>query len=132
MLFRLFLIFVGAGVGGVLRYVIGHAVQQVTRADSATPSMPWGTIVVNVSGCLAMGFLAAFFASTTRVSEDVRLAILVGVLGGYTTFSSFGRETIALFSAGHTGTAVANILVSNTASLLAVVLGMWVCGRIGR
>jgi CrcB protein len=112
------LIFLGAGSGGLLRHWIGGAVQNWWG-----PAFPIGTLIVNVSGCLAMGFLAALWTGPGAVREELRLAVLVGVLGGYTTFSSFGRETLTLMNDGHWGRAGVYILASVIVSLAAVWIG---------
>jgi CrcB protein len=110
-------IFLGAGVGGVLRYWFGSLIQ------SRAGQFPLGTLVVNITGCLVMGILAARWAGPGAPREEVRLAVLVGVLGGYTTFSSFGRETLALAGKGQWGAAGGYVLASVVLSLLAVWAG---------
>ena len=115
------IVFLGAGLGGVLRYWLGGMVQ------SRAGEFPVGTLVVNVSGCLVMGILAARWAGPDGVREEVRLGVRVGVLGGYTTFSSFGRETLALATKGEWGSAGVYVLASVALSLAAV-WGGWVIG----
>ncbi len=117
-------VFVGAGVGGVLRYWLGGVTQ--TWFGDTVPgwtSFPIGTLLVNVTGCFAIGILAVLLTGPFLVREEVRLALLVGVLGGYTTFSSFGRETIALIHDGQWLFAGLNVLISNVVGLAAVFLG---------
>lgn len=109
---KLVLIFIGAGVGGVMRYAIGGWVQ-----GASGPTFPLGTLVVNVSGCLAVGFLAGAFTGPVLIREEYRIALLVGLLGGFTTFSTFGKETMAL--AGDREWALAGLNV-----VLSVVLGL--------
>lgn len=125
------LIFLGAGLGGVLRFWIGGLVQ-----SAAGKGFPFGTMAVNVSGCLVIGFLVHYWGAAGHVAgesprfgpgEGVRDLVLIGVLGGYTTFSTFGRETVELASAGHTGRAAAYALGSLALGLIAV----WVGARIG-
>lgn len=114
-------VFLGAGVGGVVRYWVGGAVQNwFSNAVPAWTSFPLGTMLVNISGCFVMGVLAAMLTGPFLVREEVRLALLVGVLGGYTTFSSFGRETIALVHDGQWLFAGLNVVVSNVVGLIAV------------
>lgn len=115
---KLILIFLGAGIGGLLRYGVGGIVQ-----SAAGTTFPVGTMIVNLSGCLAIGFLAAALDGPWLVREEVRLGILIGVLGGYTTFSSFGRETLALANDGQYVAAAANVLLSNLLCLAAVWAG---------
>ena len=85
---------------------------------------PWGTLAANVLGCFLIGWVFAWLSSGTEVSEPVRIGILVGVLGGFTTFSSFGLESITLLRAGKTGLLLAYVGVSNLAGLAAVWLGL--------
>jgi CrcB protein len=122
---KFFLIFLGAGLGGVLRYVVGGGVQALTGE-----SFPSGTLVVNLLGCLAIGFLGAAFAGPVLIREDYRTAILVGVLGGFTTFSTFGRETFSLAADREMLFAALNLLLSNGLGLAAVWLGTRVAQRI--
>lgn len=119
------LIFLGAGLGGVLRHGIGSAVHTWYG-----PTFPLGTLIVNVLGCLAMGVLTQMFSSTWPVREEVRLALLVGVLGGFTTFSSFGRETMALLERGESGKAGLYVLLSNVLGIGAVWAGALLAKRL--
>jgi CrcB protein len=121
---KLGLVFLGAGAGGVLRYWLGGVVQHWFGASApGWASFPVGTLVVNVSGCFLIGLLAVMLTGPLMVREEVRLALLIGVLGGYTTFSSFGRETLALVHDGQWLFAGLNVLVSNAAGLAAVFAG---------
>jgi CrcB protein len=122
---ELILIFLGSGTGGLLRYWLGGLVQSWWG-----PTFPLGTLAVNVSGCLAMGFLAAIWSGPVPIREEYRVAVLIGVLGGYTTFSSFSRETLALMHAGEWTRAGVYILGSVAISLLAVCLGAAVATKI--
>lgn len=79
------------------------------------------TFWVNVSGCLAIGILYSFL---NIENQTLRLLLVVGLLGGFTTFSSFGNETIQLFENGHKQTAVFYVLLSNICGLAAVYLGV--------
>ncbi len=87
--------------------------------------MRWGTIVINISGSFAIGLFTTLSEPGGRlpVSSDVRLFVLVGLCGGYTTFSSFSLQTLALFQSGEPGRAAANVLLSVACCLVAVWLG---------
>jgi CrcB protein len=111
-------IFLGAGLGGLSRWWIGSYVQSFTAS-----AFPVGTLAVNASGCLAIGILAALSVSWLQ-REDVRLGLIVGVLGGYTTFSSFALESLKMMNDGHWGRAALYILLSNALGLLAAWAGM--------
>lgn len=119
------LVFLGSGVGGLLRHAIGSAVQQAWG-----PRFPLGTLVVNVSGCLVMGLCVGAWIGTTPMREDFRLAILIGVLGGYTTFSSFGRDFFLLASEGAWSRAMFYAILSVALSLVAVAAGAAVAQRL--
>ena len=120
MIYKAFLVFFGSGLGGVLRYALTGLIQNWWG-----PSFPLGTLIVNVSGCLVMGLLAAMMGGggPVLVREEYRVAILIGIIGGYTTFSSFGRETMALVADGEWLFAALNVILSNLLGLLAVWAG---------
>jgi CrcB protein len=90
------------------------------------PIFPWGTIVVNITGCFIIGFIAAISAAgegRIYLSPLTRSFITIGILGGYTTFSSFSLQTLTLAQAGQWGGAAANVLISVVVCLLGVWLG---------
>lgn len=124
-MFKLALVFVGAGVGGVSRYLVAGWVQ-----DLCPPTVPAGTLVVNVVGCAAMGFLGSVLAGPFLIREEYRIAVLVGFLGGLTTFSSFGKETFALAGDREWLLAGANIALSVGLGLVGVWLGTRLAERI--
>lgn len=115
---KLTLVFLGSGFGGLCRYVLSGLVQKL--ADGA---FPLGTLAVNVLGCLVMGFLTAGFSGRLLIREEYRIALLVGVLGGFTTFSSFGIETFALLNDGQYLRGTANITLSVVIGLTAAWFG---------
>jgi CrcB protein len=115
---KLLLIFIGSGAGGVLRYVLAGWTQRL-----ANGSFPIGTLIVNITGCLLIGFLTAAFSGRVLVREEYRVAVLIGLLGGYTTFSTFGLETFALLNAGQPWRALLNVTASVTAGLAGVWTG---------
>ncbi len=115
-----FLVFLGAGIGGVLRFLTATAVQKACNGWV----FPLGTFVVNISGCLVIGFLAQLAESKSIVAPEYRAFLLIGVLGGYTTFSSFGYETMQLIKSGEILYAVSNSVLQVVIGLLFVWLGM--------
>jgi len=116
---KVLLIFVGAGFGGVLRYALGGWVQGLSGG-----TFPVGTLTVNVLGCFAIGFLGAFYSGSYMIREEYRLAVLVGLLGGFTTFSTFGYETFQLASDGGGWLrAGLNLVLSNGFGLTAIFIG---------
>ena len=106
-------------MGSAARYALSLAMN-----PSSGTGMPWGTLVANVVGCLLIGWLSATLATAGGVSEAVRLGILVGLLGGFTTFSSFGLETIQLLQAGQGMSALIYVLLSNFGGLAGAWLGL--------
>ncbi len=117
-MFKFLLIFLGSGAGGTLRYWLSS----VTHRMSGT-AFPIGTLVVNLSGCLLIGFLSAAFATRFAVHEEYRLAMTVGVLGGFTTFSAFGVETFGLLSDGRHTHALFNVCLSVGLGIAAIWCG---------
>lgn len=88
------------------------------------PSFAWGTLVVNVSGSFVLGLLFALLIERAAGSTTMRLALTTGLLGAYTTFSTFSLETMRMFEEGATGSAFANIGLSLGLGLAAVWLGV--------
>lgn len=114
------LIFIGAGVGGVLRYWISTSIYGLLGRQ-----FPYGTLVVNVSGCLLMGLLFVLLVERfDGVAPPFRSLLLIGLLGGYTTFSSFSIETLSLFENGAWFNAVLNVMLSIVLCLAATWLGV--------
>lgn len=114
------LIFLGAGIGGVFRYWVANLVYGITGRQ-----FPYGTLIVNISGCLLMGFL--FIILVERVDgmgPHLRSLLLIGLLGGYTTFSSFSLETLNLLESGAWVSASLNIFLSISVCIFATWLGI--------
>jgi CrcB protein len=115
---------VGAGIGGGMRYAIG-----LWLAERWGTSFPWHTFVVNISGAFLLGIVMALSAERGLIAPEWRLFLGVGVLGGYTTFSTLSFETVALMERGLLLAGMLNMLGSAVAGIVAVVLGLYV-GRI--
>jgi CrcB protein len=115
---RIALIFVAGGCGCLLRYGVAGWAQRLGNG-----SFPVGTLTVNVVGCVVIGFLAALFTGPVLIREEYRWAILVGLLGGFTTFSTYGYETISLARDGEFARAALNLLLSNGLGLAGAWLG---------
>lgn len=112
-------IIAGAAIGAPLRYFLGGRVQAATGGI-----FPSGTLVVNLVGCLAIGILFGFAeARDAPLSREARLFLVTGLLGGFTTFSSFGWETVALLRDDDIGLALLNVAFSVGAGLVAVWAG---------
>lgn len=108
----------GAAVGGVSRYYLASSLQQRLGA-----AFPWGTLVVNVTGSLLLGFLIRYALATPAISVELRALLTTGFCGGYTTFSTFSFETAALIEEGQYERAGAYVLGSVVLSLLATICG---------
>ncbi len=107
---------VGAGgfVGSVLRYLIGGLVQSLVPAST----FPYGTLAVNVTGCFAIGLLSQLAEAHSALGAGSRTFLIVGLLGGYTTFSAFGNETVNLIREGQR-------LAGSMSVGAHLVLGLW-------
>ncbi|WP_341894982.1 fluoride efflux transporter CrcB [Ferrovibrio terrae] len=89
------IVFIGAGIGGALRYGVNVAALRLVGAG-----FPWGTLAINVAGSFAMGLVAEYFALKSGLPQHWRLFLTTGVLGGFTTFSAFSLETALLYERG--------------------------------
>jgi CrcB protein len=115
---------IGGAGGAVLRYHVGRAVGHLAGAGN---TFPWGTLSVNVIGSLAMGALVGWLAKGTvpeATAESLRLALGVGLLGGFTTFSAFSAELVTMLHRGQAGLALGYMAASLIAGMAAMVLGL--------
>ena len=115
------ILLVGAGgfIGSVLRYLVSGWVQQASKSVD----FPFGTLVVNVIGCFIIGVLAQLAESRGVFTSEARLFAFTGLLGGFTTFSSFGNETLNLARDGQLMNAFANVGANLAIGLFAAWLG---------
>jgi CrcB protein len=123
----------GGALGSMLRFGLGGWIDMtVSRAGQI---FPWGTIVVNITGCFIIGFIAGIsVAGEGRIylAPLTRQFITIGILGGYTTFSSFSLQTLTLAQSGQRWEALANVLLSVVLCLLGVWLGAGIAGWINK
>lgn len=117
---KIVLVLIGGAFGTGLRYFLSSYIYSKVKE----PTFPYANLVINVSGSLAIGVLAELFETRALVSPAIRVALLTGVLGGYTTFSSFAFETVTLLRDGEVGMAMLNVSLSLGLGLAAVWLGM--------
>ena len=110
----------GGAIGALLRYWTSVAVH--SRLGTA---FPYGTLFVNILGCLLMGFLYIWLIERLAAGPALRAFLLIGVLGAFTTFSAFSMETLNLIEAGHTGKALLNVLISVIVCIAAAGLGIF-------
>ena len=120
------LIAVGCGgfVGAVSRYALGAWIAR--RFPHFTPA---GTLCVNVLGCFLIGVLLSYFATKEEVYTVWRLALVTGLLGSLTTFSTFGYETVQLFTEERYRAACFNVAANLVLGLAAVCVGCWMIRR---
>lgn len=123
---RAALVFLGAGAGGVARFFVDRAVHLVAARD-----FPSGTMLINITGSLMIGVLYEYLgAQPPERSEPWRLLLMTGILGGFTTFSAFSRETISLLEQKNHLQAGLYVFLSVTLSILAAGLAMKITSRL--
>lgn len=127
-MFNVLLVGIGGFIGSLLRYVTSGYVQQWTQSAD----FPYGTLVVNLVGCFVIGFLSQLADARGVFSTESRSFVFVGILGGFTTFSSFSNETMNLLRDGETVPAFANVTAHIVLGLGAVWLGRTVAQLIWR
>jgi len=110
---------IGGAAGAVSRYLVDTWVSEQTMS-----SFPWGTFVVNISGSFVLGLLSALAIDRSVLPADIRLPVLVGFVGAYTTFSTLMLETWRLVESGSNALAIANIVGSGMLGIVALVLGL--------
>lgn len=120
MLKHILLVGIGGAAGSVLRYVT-----TLLTARYFTGSFPLATFMANVVGCLLIGLLIGYLGRGQTTDPQLRLLLITGFCGGYTTFSTFTSEHLALFQSGQHATALVYIAASILTGLLAVWAGLW-------
>lgn len=110
----------GGALGSLLRYVVAGAVQ-----SSTWPGFPWGIFVVNISGGFVMGVIVELSALKLNLTPEMRAFLTVGILGGYTTFSTFSLDSALLIERGDYSGAALYIAGSALLSILALFAGLW-------
>jgi CrcB protein len=125
MLKTILLIAVGGALGAVMRFL-----SQATVYELVGKSFPYGTLFVNVTGSFLMGLLSIFLVEKFNLGAEWHMAILIGVLGSFTTFSTFSIETLVLFEQGDMFKALANIMLSVVLCIGAVWTGAYFAKQI--
>ena len=110
---------IGGALGSVFRYVIGSWVQILSRSID----FPFGTLAVNLVGCFAIGFLSQLAETRGAFTTETRLLVFIGILGGFTTFSSFANDSVNLMREGELLNALANVGANVIVGLSLVWLG---------
>jgi CrcB protein len=124
---QLVMIGIGGFIGAVLRYLTSDLVQRLSGSG-----FPYGTLAVNALGCLVIGFLAVLAEERGLFTPEARALVFVGVLGAFTTFSTFSYETSSLLRSGQSGPALLNIGVQIGLGLVGVWAGMQLALRFFR
>jgi len=127
---RYLMVMLGAALGGLARYVVGSAVVQRFTARFPENVFPMGTLVVNITGCFAIGVVMTLFVDRGDPNPNLRLLLVTGVLGGYTTFSAFGWESFEAIEKEQIWIGLANIVLSVVLGYLAVWCGSLVAKAI--
>jgi fluoride exporter len=115
---RLVLVFLGGALGSVARYLVA------TWAAASGPAFPRGTLIVNLVGSFLISIILEASLRTTAISPNARLFLATGVMGGFTTYSSFNYETLRLLDEGAIGTALLNLALTVVGCLGAGLLGL--------
>jgi CrcB protein len=110
----------GGALGSVIRYLVAGAVQ-----PGWWPGFPFGIFVVNITGGLVMGLITAMAALKLNLSAEMRAFLTTGILGGYTTFSTFSLDSAMLIERGAYSQAAAYVVGSTVLSILALFAGLW-------
>ena len=114
------IVFLGAGIGGMMRHGVNVAVTRTLGSG-----FPYGIMAINIIGCLVMGLVAGYFTIRGQGSQDWRLFLTTGILGGFTTFSAFSLDAALLYERGELGLMAVYVLGSVILSLVAVFAGLW-------
>ena len=121
---------IAVGVGGAIGSVARHAVNHLIHERWLTTRFPIATVAVNLVGCFAIGLLAGLLASERiTLRPHGREFVFVGLLGGFTTFSTFGLDTLLLSRAHAPGQAALNVALQVVGGLIAVSIGYWLGTR---
>lgn len=120
------MVMLGGAIGSLARYVVSVLASPISR------NLPWGTILINVSGSFLIGLFGTLTLAHGRfpVSENLRLFVMIGVCGGFTTFSSFSLQTLDLLRAGAMTRAALNIALSVVLCVAAVAIGHMIASRL--
>jgi fluoride exporter len=116
---QVLLVALGGAIGSVFRYLVG-----VWGLRLAGPAFPWGTLTVNIVGSFVIGVFAELITRKFGGSTDLRLLLMTGLVGGFTTFSAFSLDTIGLLERGEATTAIVYVVASVALSLLTVFAGL--------
>ena len=120
------IVFIGGGIGAALRHGVNLAGMRL-----AGVTFPYATLFANVTGSLVMGLLAGYFAFKGGTSQNLRLFLTTGILGGYTTFSAFSLDAVLLYERGEIGAAATYVVSSVALAILGLVVGLALARQLG-
>jgi fluoride exporter len=120
-MYHLTIVFLGGGVGAGLRYLCN-----LVAVRMVCSGFPWGTLCINILGSFLMGIFIELVSRRFGGSQELRLFVATGILGGFTTFSAFSLDFVELFERGQVMSAGAYAIASVVLSILAVFAGLWV------
>ncbi len=118
------LVFIGSGIGGALRHGVN-----VLSLSLFGMNFPYGTMLINIVGSALMGVVIGLFAGSHLTGQDTRLFLTTGILGGFTTFSTFSLETVTLWERGQHIAAIGYVLTSVIVSIAALGLTLYLMRR---
>ena len=119
-------VFLGSGIGGMLRHGVGLLALRFTGAN-----FPWGTLVINVVGSALMGLMIGLFAARSINDPELRLFVTTGLIGGFTTWSTFSLDIVTLWERGEIGSAIAYAAASIVLSLTVLAIAHLAARRWG-
>jgi CrcB protein len=125
-MFHLILVAVGGAIGASLRHLVNLGSLRLVG-----PSYPWGTMAINIAGSFAMGVFIELLARRFDASNELRLFVATGILGGFTTFSAFSLDFAVLWERGAALPALGYAIASVVGSILALFLGLWLARTVG-
>ena len=125
-MFHLILVAVGGAIGASLRHLVNLGSLRLVGA-----SYPWGTMAINIAGSFAMGAFIELLARRFDASNELRLFVATGILGGFTTFSAFSLDFAVLWERGAAFPALVYAIASVVGSILALFLGLWLARTVG-
>ena len=125
-MFHLLLVAVGGAIGASLRHFVNLGSLRLLG-----PGFPWGTMAINIAGSFAMGAFIALLARRFDASNELRLFVATGILGGFTTFSAFSLDFVVLWERGAALSALVYAIASVVGSILALFLGLWLARTVG-
>jgi CrcB protein len=119
-------VFLGSGVGGMLRHGVG-----IVALRLMGPTFPWGTLAINVVGSALMGVMIGLFAAKSIENAELRLFVTTGLIGGFTTWSTFSLDAVTLWERGEIGAAISYVLASLVLSVVVLAIALVITRRWG-